>query len=66
MNTLTVVISFKESYFNILTILEMSGCLSLKSYIYPTTFIPAIQNYNLFLKTVAPALSKSAKIISNF
>ena len=64
-NTLAIVISFREGHSNILTTLEMSGCLSLKSYIYPTTFIPAIQNYNLPPKTVVSTFSKSAKIASN-
>ncbi len=57
---------FKEGHSNILTTLKTSGCLSLELYIYPTTFIPAIQNYNLPPKTVAPALFRLAKTVSNF
>ncbi len=64
-NTLAIVISFREGHSNILTTLEMSGCLSLKSYIYPTTFIPAIQNCNLPSETIAPTLSKLTRIASN-
>ncbi len=65
MNALAVIISLNKDHSNILAILETSGCLPLKSYIYPTTFIPAIQNYNLFLKTITPILSRSAKTAFN-
>ncbi len=65
MNILAVIISLGEGHFNILAILKTSGCLFSESYIYPTTFISVIQNYNLSSETVAPALSKSTKIISN-
>ena len=65
MKALAVMMLFRGGHFNILVTLETSGCLSSESYIYPTTFIPAIQNYNLFLETVAPAFSKLAKTASN-
>ncbi len=65
MNALAMMILFREGHFNILATLEMSGCLPSKSYIYSTTFMPAMQNYNLSLETVAPALSRSVKIVSN-
>ena len=65
MNVLAVVISLREGHSNILAILEMSGCLSLELYIYSTTFISVMQNYDLFLKTVAPVFSKLVKIVFN-
>ena len=58
-------ISLREGHSNILIILEISGCLFSKLYIYPITFIPAIQNYDLSPETVTPALSKLTKTISN-
>ena len=65
MNALAVVILFGGGYFNILVILEMSGCLFSESHIYSIIFMPAMQNYNLFLETVAPALFRLTKIVSN-
>ncbi len=65
MNTLAVMILFRGGYFNILVTLETSGYLSSELYIYPTTFIPSIQNCDLFPETVAPALSRSAKTAFN-
>ncbi len=65
MNALAVVILLRGGYFNILVILKTFGCLSSELYIYPTIFIPIIQNYNLLSRTVAPALSRLTKIIFN-
>ncbi len=59
-------ILLKKDHFNILITLKTSGYLSSKSHIYSTIFIPAIQNYNLFLKTVTSTLSKSVKTTFNF
>ena len=66
MNALAVMMLFGGGHFNILVTLEMSGYLSSELYIYPTIFMPAMQNYDLFSETVAPALSRSAKTVSNF
>ncbi len=60
-----VVILFGGGYFNILVILETFGCLSSELYIYPTIFMPAIQNYDLLSETVALAFSRLIKTASN-
>ena len=65
MNTLIMVILLGGGYFNILVILKTSGCLFSELYIYPIIFIPIIQNCDLSSETVAPVLSKLAKIASN-
>ncbi len=65
MNALAMIISLKGGHSNILATLEMSGCLPSELYIYPTTFMPTIQNCDLFPETVAPTLSRLVKIVSN-
>ncbi len=65
MNTLAVMISLKKGHSNILAILKTSGCLPSELHIYPTTFMPAIQNCDLSSETVAPIFSKLAKTVFN-
>ncbi len=66
MNALAVVILFRGGHFNILVTLETSGCLSSELYIYPTTFMPAMQNCDLSLETVASVFFRLVKTVSNF
>ena len=64
-NALAVVMLLGGGYFNILAILETSGCLSSELYIYSTIFMSAMQNCDLFLETVASVFFRLARTVSS-